>query len=599
MKGRPEPAGNLGQEPIRLQAGNLEMLLCNSALRRIKHGKTEIVRAIYAVVRDRDWGTVRFELNSFDFDQTPDSFRIKLHGEFGEDGILGQAEILIAGKPPANLEFCFQFTAGSTFLKNRIGICVLLPIEECKGRPYHQIQSDGREIRDGFPVFIAPHQPLLDIRILEWDTPGHSKPRLVFEGDVFEMEDQRNWTDASFKIYSTPLSLPFPVQVNQGDTLMQKVYLSLPESGNVSENRETDEIRLTGRVCRLPYIGVSLEGDLTLPGIDLNKAFSELPLNHIRADARLSCTDVVERIQKALAIAEELGCFLELVLLTSEGFSLPDGLMELLKTHQLRLARMMVYSDENFVSNGNAELKLLSQLRENLTDVSVGGGSNANFAELNRNRIPTAFIDFTAVAANPQVHATDDLSLVENLDGLHYLLESVKRLYPGEPVVVSPLSLKPRFNPVAAPGSKTRNGNLDRNDPRFNKAFGAMWTLCAIRELAQSGTESVTLHEKPSALSPLYKALGFVYGPPGDWQILDTVSTRPGETEALVFKNKTEILVMVLNFSDQTGQVRLPAFSGLPELIEISDTATVNHGSVSPGNLNLHNKGIYILRYLS
>ena len=29
-------------------------------------------------------------------------------------------------------------------------------------------------------------------------------------GDVFEMEDQRNWTDASFKTYCTPLRQPFP-----------------------------------------------------------------------------------------------------------------------------------------------------------------------------------------------------------------------------------------------------------------------------------------------------------------------------------------------------------------------------------------------------
>ncbi len=599
MNGRPEPAENPLQEPIRLQAGSLEMLLCNSALRKIKHGTTEIVRAIYAAVRDQDWGTVPFKLYSFDFDQTPDSFRIKLHGGFGQDGILGQAEILIAGKPPANLEFCFQFIAGSSFLKNRIGICVLLPIEECKGRPYRQVQSDGREIRDGFPVFIAPHQPLLDIHILEWDTPDHCKPRLVFEGDIFEMEDQRNWTDASFKIYSTPLSLPFPMQVNQSDILIQEVHLSLPEPGNVSENQETDEIRLTGRIYRLPCLGICLGGDLTPPGIDWKKVFAELPLTHVRADIHLSDNYAIKRIEQALFFAEEFGCFLELALFTAEGFSLPPGLMELLKTGQLRLSRIMVYSDENFVSNGDAELKLLSLLRENLTDVSVGGGSNANFAELNRNRVPTEFVDFIAVAGNPQVHATDDLSLVENLDGLRYLMESIEKIYPGEPAVISPLSMKPRFNAVATSGSKNRDETPDKEDPRFNKAFGAMWTLCAIRELAQSGTESMTLHEKPSALSPLYKALRFVYGPPGDWQILDTVSTSPEKTEAIIFANKTEALTMVLHFSDQPGLVKLPTFSGLPELIEISDMATVNHGSVSPGNLTLHNRGIYILRYLT
>lgn len=29
-----------------------------------------------------------------------------------------------------------------------------------------------------------------------------------FEGDVFEMEDQRNWTDASYKTYCTPWGCP-------------------------------------------------------------------------------------------------------------------------------------------------------------------------------------------------------------------------------------------------------------------------------------------------------------------------------------------------------------------------------------------------------
>ena len=37
-----------------------------------------------------------------------------------------------------------------------------------------------------------------------------------FEGDLWEMEDQRNWTDASYKTYSTPLRLPYPVEIQRG-----------------------------------------------------------------------------------------------------------------------------------------------------------------------------------------------------------------------------------------------------------------------------------------------------------------------------------------------------------------------------------------------
>ncbi len=174
--------------------------------------------------------------------------------------------------------------------------------------------------------------------------------------------------------------------------LSLQVLLGLDEAGDVAEYpecSETTEIKLACRICRLPCIGACFDGDLTPPAIDWKKAFSELPLTHIRADIHLSDNYAIKRIKQALSLAEEFGCFLELALLTAEGFSLPHGLIELLKTGQLRLSRIMVFSDEDFVSNGDSELRLLSLFRENLMDVSVGSGSNANFAKLNRNRIPT------------------------------------------------------------------------------------------------------------------------------------------------------------------------------------------------------------------
>ena len=39
------------------------------------------------------------------------------------------------------------------------------------------------------------------------------------------MEDQRNWTDASYKTYSTPLRLPYPVEIQEGDRVWQRVTI--------------------------------------------------------------------------------------------------------------------------------------------------------------------------------------------------------------------------------------------------------------------------------------------------------------------------------------------------------------------------------------
>ena len=45
----------------------------------------------------------------------------------------------------------------------------------------------------------------------------------VFEGDLFEMEDQRNWSDGSFKTYCTPIALGYPHEARAGARLRQRV----------------------------------------------------------------------------------------------------------------------------------------------------------------------------------------------------------------------------------------------------------------------------------------------------------------------------------------------------------------------------------------
>ncbi len=49
----------------------------------------------------------------------------------------------------------------------------------------------------------------------------------AFAGDVFEMEDQRNWTDASYKTYVRPLARPWPYRLAAGETITQSVTVTL------------------------------------------------------------------------------------------------------------------------------------------------------------------------------------------------------------------------------------------------------------------------------------------------------------------------------------------------------------------------------------
>jgi len=226
--GRPDPL------PARadLRAGPLLLRYQDGGLRDIRLGPVEIVRRIYVAVRDRNWATVPPDYHDTQIDRRADSFRVTFtarhqqgEADFGRIDFAWRAEI--TGSADGVVAFKMDGLAQSTFLKNRIGFCALLPAD-CAGATCEVEHVDGRVESARLPEFISPAQPVppfADMRALrcQIDADSDRWAEMRFEGDVFEMEDQRNWTDASFKIYCTPLGLPFPVQVEAGTRIAQSV----------------------------------------------------------------------------------------------------------------------------------------------------------------------------------------------------------------------------------------------------------------------------------------------------------------------------------------------------------------------------------------
>jgi hypothetical protein len=66
----------------------------------------------------------------------------------------------------------------------------------------------------------------------------------------------------------------------------------------------------------------------------------------------------------------------------------------------------------------------------------VGGGTNIYFTELNRFRPPVELLEFVTWSMNPQVHAFDDLSLVETLETQATTVESAQSFFGGLPHAV-------------------------------------------------------------------------------------------------------------------------------------------------------------------
>ena len=209
-------------------AGALTGFFEEGTLRHIKFGNTLVVQQIYAALRDHNWDTIPgMLLSNLRLNMRENSFEISFHSHHKQGAIDFEWTGTITGETSGTIQFHFDGLANSTFERNRIGFCVLHPTN-CAGQPCIVEHVDGSLTEHKFPQFISPHQPFFDIRGITHPVE-EAAIRVLMEGDTFEMEDQRNWTDASYKTYCTPLGLHFPVMVNKGDRIQQTITISLED----------------------------------------------------------------------------------------------------------------------------------------------------------------------------------------------------------------------------------------------------------------------------------------------------------------------------------------------------------------------------------
>ncbi|HRZ89457.1 MAG TPA: hypothetical protein P5117_08255, partial [Spirochaetia bacterium] len=185
-------APGLSSDRLRLAAGPVSAVFEDGFLRYIRLGSTEIVRGLYSAVRDHNWDTIPGRIRDFRMERGEDSFTLTYVSEHrrGSIGFTWNAEI--TGTPDGTLSYSMDGTVLTAFRKNRIGFCLLHPMS-LAGLPCRVTHSDGSREDGAFPSLISPHQPFLDMRRIEYEVGG-IRVSQDFEGEIFEMEDQRNWT---------------------------------------------------------------------------------------------------------------------------------------------------------------------------------------------------------------------------------------------------------------------------------------------------------------------------------------------------------------------------------------------------------------------
>lgn len=523
-------------EPV--VAGGWRAELRGDELADISFHGIPVLRAVRAVVRDHDWRTLAPSVRSVVHDPDGDASKLVLGLDFGGFGASYSGQLAIVFTA-GSLTVTFDGTAPADFRSNRIGLVVLHRPDDA-GRAVTIGSPGGGSAASRFPSEISPHQPFLDVASMEWEREG-ADFRLAFSGDVFETEDQRNWTDASFKTYSTPLARPFPVEVAAGDRVHQSLVLTVtpgvalgrqPEPITEAARAPIAETQPAALANRLTAVVTVLDGVIArVPALSVSAATGSLRdargmlgafpgLDALLLELRPG-PDAEGSVHRALEQADVLGVPLDVRLQCAAASQIP-GLLELLPLG--RVSRLAVFHSASHVT----EPDLWSALKSGSDRRGFAGtllaGARSHFTELNRNAgaLPP---DAPAVAFSitPQMHATEVAHIVDTLPMQRLAAQNALRIGSGRPLHLGPVTLKARFNAVATSGEDGAAAEAMATDPLQPETFAAAWMLGSIAALSIPGVGSVSYFEAsgprgisgPEGLTPagaLLAALAAVRG---------------------------------------------------------------------------------------
>ncbi len=576
----------------RMAVGPLSFGLAGHALRYLCWHGREVVRGIDFVVRDENWGTYPITIDEQWREQEEDRMRLLFEATIEGGALSYRLEIGAAAE--GRLRCSATATARTDFATNRTGFVLLHPIEGVAGARAEVTHSDGSVERGRFPRRVAPAQPFFDIRVIRHAPAPGLELDCRFAGEVFEMEDQRNWSDASFKSYCRPLALPFPYRIAAGEQLTQEIELALAGRTTPPARRSRPHLELgaeTGE--RMPALALALEPGWEPPAAALG------PLRATGANSLLARIDLRGDWKAQLATttrtATDLALPVEFELITPDDEAARESLAALAAALErstlvpasliaLPAAYLRSYQPSGPWPEGVTPEDLQSAVRELFPTVPVGAGMLTNFTEFNRHP-PRRPFDFATHANCAIVHAADDISVMETLECLPHIFASARALIGDAGYRLGLLSIGARSNPYGADvaaNPEQRRVAMARRDPRQRGLFGAAYAIGLLARTEGFAIDRLALaapagpfgcvHRPQDGASPgydglaedsvplfypLYHALRFLAGA-GGWPRLACRVADGDGIAALAWRGPEGVTVCLANLGGQRVEVALP-----------------------------------------
>ncbi len=481
----------------RVSLGDLSYEIGPDSVRAISWKGTELVRAITWPMRDPNWVTMRPDILAENTEADAETDRTTLHFQVG-DGAL-DCHVAITGDAAGKLTATIEMTAARDFATNRAGFTILHPIAGVAGSDLAVTHSDGSVEETEFPKLISPGQPVMDIAGLAHSLDGvHADIR--FGGEVFEMEDQRNWSDASYKTYCVPLVYPFTYTIPKGETKTQSIEIVL--SGGTAAGglaAAGGSLSVTALDEAAPSVGLAAE-DGWAGAPQTRDRVAQCGANHVVARMGTSPADAYLDALKAYGATPDLEVLLAD---TADGDALGQ-LAGRLQGAGLSPTRVMALPESYLGSyqpsgpwpDGATPADAAKAARAAFPQAAIGGGVLTNFTELNRCRPDPARCDFITHGNTAVVHAADDRSVIETLEALPQIFESARAIGGDLPYRLGLVSIAGRTNPYGAgpaDNSEQIRQTLAQLDPRQRGLFAAAYATGILAATGGQGVEALCL----------------------------------------------------------------------------------------------------------
>ncbi|MDQ0392505.1 hypothetical protein [Labrys monachus] len=474
-----------GAQPQTFTLGSIAFALDpnGSFLRAVRMAGEEIFRGIGFAVRDANWGTPSLEATPR-ISRDDASIRIDSEGRLLQGGATLDWSLrwTIRGE---TIEGHLQASSREGFHTNRTGFVVLHGLEASRNRPVRIVHPDREEAEDSvFPDLVSPHQPFFDIAGMAYETGAGHGVEIGFEGEVFECEDQRNWTDASYKTYCRPLRLPFPYVVGP-DGITQTVRIRLAAAagdaaaGKTGGRTKSVSASWVGPAFLLPAIGVASAP--AMPGPRFAEAVGLLRPDLLAIEVDPTMADA------AAQVAAKMPATSGPVRLDMRAAP-PEATRTLIEA----LAPVLAERPDVRLTLWDRDEAAIEAARALLPGVAIGGGTGAFFTELNRSD-PPSNVDVLGWTSNPTVHGFDDDTIGETTEPLGDILRTAQARWPGRKFEIGPITLGFRYNPNAtSPEGRARSAPPD---PRQGRPIAAAWMLGTVVGFLHDQVDSLAFFE--------------------------------------------------------------------------------------------------------